>query len=699
MKKKIRIIYLGFIILNFQLITHNSFSQNVSINSDGSSGSSNTMLEIKSTDNTSSTYGLKVKDSGGNDNMVVRSDGDVGIGITVPTAKLHVEDGNVRVKRSGVLASQDVNAIMLNWDWSNSTSAASAFVSSSDASATNPGLTDAARWQVYNGSAWYVPLIAYKNSDIGLGAGGGGTNSRIFIESGGEVGIGTTTPQKQLEVVSSVFDIAKLRRTGASGGAGIQFENTSAQTWSIGGGSDGNFYLFETGVGLDTRLFVERTSGEVGIGTITPSAPLHISANSDDLGSTAGFIILQDEDPTATSETATIEWQNSTGSTLGKLFVQGASGTTGGFMFQNSTGNTNVKFLENGKVGIGNTSPTGYLEVYSGQTGSRQITTNGWADMSSGAAGYGAFMGNSYYDYDGSTNDWYYSNTHASIGAIGFAVNYPSWNKASVITSGTTSSTQGAKYTPSTIMTFLNTGEVGIGTTSPSTSMHIASATARMLKLERTGAGGSFMHFVNAPGHEQQMGLGNDNVFSIYNAASGTPGTTRAININTSGNVGIRTTAPTAVLSVNGAANNTTGVWGVFSDQRIKSIDGEFTDGLEIIKNINPIRFHYNEDAPFYSDKEQIGIVAQELEKIAPYMVTTTKSEKISDLREVNPQAYIFLLINSIKEQQQIIDRQKDKIGTLESDFSSLESSLRKENQELRLRMNQLEEYLKTTNK
>ena len=122
------------------------------------------------------------------------------------------------------------------------------------------------------------------------------------------------------------------------------------------------------------------------------------------------------------------------------------------------------------------------------------------------------------------------------------------------------------------------------------------------------------------------------------------------------GDVGIGTSGPTAKLSVNGTANNSTGNWGVFSDARVKTVDDEFTDGLNVIKKIRPILFTYNENAPYRSDDVQVGVVAQELEKIAPYMVSQKKYGSFTDLREVNNQAYVFLLINAVKEQQSKIE-------------------------------------------
>jgi hypothetical protein len=131
--------------------------------------------------------------------------------------------------------------------------------------------------------------------------------------------------------------------------------------------------------------------------------------------------------------------------------------------------------------------------------------------------------------------------------------------------------------------------------------------------------------------------------------------------------VGINTPGPTATLSVNGTANNSTGAWGVFSDARIKTVDAAFKDGLSVIKNINPVKFHYNADAPFAADGQQIGVVAQELEKIAPYMVSQMGYKDIKDLREVNNQAYTFLLINAVKELSQQVEALKAEVDVLKA--------------------------------
>jgi predicted aspartyl protease len=113
-----------------------------------------------------------------------------------------------------------------------------------------------------------------------------------------------------------------------------------------------------------------------------------------------------------------------------------------------------------------------YEELGVDNNDGRQFRTTTWADMSANSSGYGLFAGNAYVMYDGA-NRFRYSNTHGSIGAIGFAVNYPLWNKASIISSGTTSATADNNFTPSVIATFEYDGNVGIATTDPNYKLDV----------------------------------------------------------------------------------------------------------------------------------------------------------------------------------------------------------------------------------
>ncbi len=108
-------------------------------------------------------------------------------------------------------------------------------------------------------------------------------------------------------------------------------------------------------------------------------------------------------------------------------------------------------------IGLGTGTPQSALDVRAVE---RQISANDYADMSANGNGYGLFAGNAYLVQD----QFRYAKEKAGMGAIGFAVNYPEWNKASVISSNDTKSKANLPFTPVKIATFSTDGlEIAAG--------------------------------------------------------------------------------------------------------------------------------------------------------------------------------------------------------------------------------------------
>ena len=134
----------------------------------------------------------------------------------------------------------------------------------------------------------------------------------------------------------------------------------------------------------------------------------------------------------------------------------------------------------------------------------------------------------------------------------------------------------------------------------------------------------------------------------------------------------VGTNTATASLSVNGTANKPGGgTWAVFSDKKLKKNISTYKEGLDFILKVNPVSFSYNQKMTSLlgenSDlKEQVfqGVIAQELQKIAPDMVREVQvnSEKFL---EVDPNKFTYALINAIKQQQIQIEQLKKEINSL----------------------------------
>ena len=139
------------------------------------------------------------------------------------------------------------------------------------------------------------------------------------------------------------------------------------------------------------------------------------------------------------------------------------------YTFQDNSANQRFVIASSG-IGIGTTNPVGLLNIApSGNYAGRQLALQNWADLSSVGGGEGLFASNAY--LNNTDNTVRFSNTHSTIGSTGFAVNYPTWNSASIFVNNGPS-TAGQKVTPNLVATFTPTG-VGIGTTNPAQPLDV----------------------------------------------------------------------------------------------------------------------------------------------------------------------------------------------------------------------------------
>ena len=192
-------------------------------------------------------------------------------------------------------------------------------------------------------------------------------------------------------------------------------------------------------------------------------------------------------------------------------------------------------------------------------------------------------------------------------------------------------------------------GKVGIGT-APSNKLHVLGESGLRISHGAYGVNG----FVFA-----QNAAGDLNI--TYNNATAVQ--TNIMTLQYGGNVGIGVLSPTyqLQLSTNSAAKPGSALWTIVSDRRLKTNISEFKDGLDVLKKINPIWFNYTGEADTPKDKKFVGIIAQEMQEVAPYTVGKfehkDKKGNKTEYLDYDGNAVTYILINSIKEQQKMIEQ------------------------------------------
>jgi hypothetical protein len=97
------------------------------------------------------------------------------------------------------------------------------------------------------------------------------------------------------------------------------------------------------------------------------------------------------------------------------------------------------------------------------------------------------------------------------------------------------------------------------------------------------------------------------------------------------------------------------GSWAATSDARLKQDVRPYTEGLLQLMRINPVYYRYNKQSGYDTQKEYVGVLAQDLQKVAPYMVNTFKQNN-QEYLSVDNTAMMYMLINAVKEQQAQIE-------------------------------------------
>lgn len=518
---------------------------------------------------------------------------------------------------------------------------------------------------------------------------------RMRIDNQGNVGIGTSTPDTILEIVSS-NPILTLRDTGSgfnNGDATLRLAESGPGD-TLGGYFDVRldasmlkFDFTPEGGSVSTYMAINSSDGNVGIGETDPAGKLEVqntSVNYAILGTsnnghyfesqsddnTDGFEIYQQHGSTTTRNSFIVN-DNRTGSKSAALVVRG-----------------------DGNVGIGTASPVSKLDIRGG------VVNVGYD--STGGVTYVQKTFSTIHDAGNRTGDIAFGLVDGSFGGM-IARNVQGGN-ASFNSQHLEFHTHNGGINAGERMRIDYTGNVGIGTSSPQRKIHSVDSNGQVLRLQRDGAfTGSW---------DLSIGTQTTGDFTVYDnensqraitveKLTGFSGTS-AMYIDSSGRTLLRTSSvfdnaytlqvqvigSTGGIIIEPEANNYTAMrfnnasgtqvgdivggasstsYNTTSDYRLKENVTDVTDGITRVKQLEPKRFNFIADP----DKTVDGFLAHEAQAVVPEAVTGTHNEVDDNgnavMQGIDQSKLVPLLTAALQEAIAKIEALEARVTALES--------------------------------
>ncbi len=376
----------------------------------------------------------------------------------------------------------------------------------------------------------------------------------------------------------------------------------------------------------------------VGIGNARPTAPLQLANTFENRKIVlADFFSDNDHEFSGFGLDGDGVRYQTPNSSNNHVFYAGTSATTSAEL---------MRINGNGNVGIGNSIPNAPLQ-FSNAVSNRKIVF-----------------------YEAANNDHQFNGFGLNPGVLRFQVNNTSDDF--VYYSGTSSTTS------KELMRIKGNGNIGINESNPTTAKLVISGTASQEGLDLATSD----QYANLRVIRNSLGVDKDMYIGFQSGATSTlhlySNNTETMTIR-GNNVGIGI-SPTQKLHVagNGLFTGTvTASCGVLvcSDVRFKKNIQPLKNALSKIMQIQGVSYYFKNEEfkdKNFNDKKQVGLIAQEVEKIYPELVQTdTEGFKSIDYAKLTP-----ILVEAIKELKQQNDLLKEDNIQLKTSVQKLDTRI-----------------------
>lgn len=389
---------------------------------------------------------------------------------------------------------------------------------------------------------------------------------KMIIDSMGNVGIGIMSPASKLTIASTGYNGFEDSDGNAEVHIGTQLAapNTSGEKARLAiqpyGHTGGPFNIiardvssfafldFRYGILTEPTLFTLRNDGNVGIGTASPGAKLEVKAGAEGQTSAATAIkIWGPNTPLNSNSAQDLQWGFAAAGSAKIRAYRGTSWDTYLQFLTNAiaeggdTARVRMTISENGNVGIGTTSPGAKLDVVAS---TNALLTDVTQNISNSGILLTADITNTFHNSGIFWRSLNNNSTKPKAGIWMYNENGPgSWLLFGTSNSYVTGITN-------TALAIAPSGNVGIGTTSPTVPLQVHSTNSA-----------TYFHVTNATsGAASNDGLelsaNNDFGSNVWNYENGylrfATNNSERVRIDPAGNVGIGTTTPLSKLQVNG---------------------------------------------------------------------------------------------------------------------------------------------------